>query len=67
MEKMPTVPYVALKALEIVSASKQKLFIHNQKELKLTKNPYCTILVKKLKKLNTIFYSIVSFFFREKV
>ena len=67
MEKMPTVPNVALKALEIVSASKQKLFIHNQKELKLTKNPYCTILVKKLKKLNTVFYSIVSFFFREKV
>ena len=67
MEKMPTVPNVALKALEIVSASKQKLFIHNQKELKLTKNPYCTILVKKLKKLSTIFYSIVSFFFREKV
>ena len=44
MKEMPTVPSIALKTLEIVSASKQKLYIPNQKELKLlfTKNPDCS-------------------------
>ena len=42
MKKVPPVPNLALKALEIVSTSKQKLYICNQKGLKLllTKNPY---------------------------
>ena len=35
MKKVPTVPNLALKALEIASASKEKLYIRNQKELKL--------------------------------
>ena len=39
MEKVPTVPNLALKALEIVSTSNQKFYIRNQKELKLTKYP----------------------------
>lgn len=37
MEKVPV-----LKALEIVSALKQKFYIRNKKELKLTKNPDCS-------------------------
>ena len=43
MKKVLPVLNLALKALEIVSASKQKLYICNQKGLKLllTKNPYC--------------------------
>ena len=42
MKKVLPVLNLALKALEIVSASKQKLYICNQKGLKLllTKNPY---------------------------
>ena len=42
-EKVPTVSSLALKALELISVSKQKLYIYNQKELKLlvTKNPDC--------------------------
>ena len=32
MKKVPTVPTFTLKALEIVSASKQKLYIRNEKE-----------------------------------
>ena len=35
MKKVSTIPNLALKALEIVSASKGKLYIRNQKELKL--------------------------------
>ena len=42
MEKMPTVPNLAFKILEIVSALKQKFYIRNKKELKLTKNPDCS-------------------------
>ena len=44
MKEMPAVPSIALKTLEIVSTSKQKLYIPNQKELKLlfTKNPGCS-------------------------
>ena len=46
MTKVPTLPSLALKALEIISASKQKLYIRNQKELKLgaTKNLDCILL-----------------------
>ena len=32
---MPTIPSLALKALEIVSALMKKLYIRNQKELRL--------------------------------
>ena len=35
MRKVPTLPSFARKALEIISASKQKLYIRNQEELKL--------------------------------
>ena len=42
MEKVPTVPNLALKALEIVFALTQKFYIRNQKELILTKNPDCS-------------------------
>ena len=41
MERVPTVPKLVLGAIEIVTASKQKFYIRNQKELKLTKNPDC--------------------------
>ena len=41
MKNVATVPNLGLKALKIISASKQKLYICNKKELKLlvTKNP----------------------------
>ena len=41
MKKVPIIPNLALKAIETGSASKQKLYFHNKKELKLlvTKNP----------------------------
>ena len=44
MKKVPTVPSLAMKVLEIVFASKQKLCIPNQKKGKIlvTKNPDCT-------------------------
>ena len=42
MEKVPTVPNLASKTLEIVSASKQKFYICNQKKLTLTKNSGCS-------------------------
>ena len=35
MRKVPTVPSLALKVLEIVSAANQKLYVRNEKELKL--------------------------------
>ena len=50
---MPAIPSHALKTLEVVSTSKQKLYICNQKELKLlvTKNPDSSSFRKKLRKL----------------
>ena len=42
MEKVSTVPNLVLKALEIVSALKQKYHIRNQIELNFTKNPDCS-------------------------
>ena len=63
MKKVPNVPSLASKALEIiVSVSKQKLYIRIQKEMKLafTKNPDCTLLDKKLGKIvifSTLFLS----------
>ena len=39
MEKVATASNLPLKALDVVSASKQKFYICSQKELKLTKNP----------------------------
>ena len=44
MKKVPNVPSLALKALEIISALEQKLHIRNQKELKLLviKDPDCS-------------------------
>ena len=49
MKKLPTVPNLALKALEIISTSKQKLYVRNQNELKLLviKNPdYISFILK---------------------
>ena len=49
MKKLPTVPNLALKALEIISTSKQKLHVRNQNELKLLviKNPdYISFILK---------------------
>ena len=60
-EKVPTVPNIALKALEIVSASKQKFYIFNQKEMKLTKNPDCSPF-----RYNSLENSILSFFLEKK-
>ena len=53
MKKVPTIPSLALKALEIVYASKQKLYIRNQKEMKLlvTKNPHCSSFGEKVEKI----------------
>ena len=42
MDKLPPVPKLALKSLEIVSASKQNFYISHQKELKLTENRDCS-------------------------
>ena len=41
MKIVPIIPSLALKALEIISVLKQKLYTRNQKELKtfVTKNP----------------------------
>ena len=60
-EKVPTLPNLALKALEIVSASKQKFYIFNQKEMKLTKNPDCSPF-----RYNSLENSILSFFLEKK-
>ena len=50
MEKVPTVSNLALKSPEIVSVSKQKFYICNQKDLKLTTTiPNLLALVKSLK------------------
>ena len=59
MKKAPTLPSLALKALENVSASKQKSYIRNQKELILsvTKNPYCSPF-RKVEKLIVIFSAL---------
>ena len=46
MEKVPTVPNLAFKALEIVFAL-YKFYIHDQKELKLTKNTDCNTFTQK--------------------
>ena len=40
----------------------RKIFIRNQKELKLTKNPHVACLDKNLRKFIAIFYNIISFF-----
>ena len=42
MEKVPMIPNLALEGHEINSALKQKFYIRNQKEVKLTKNPDCS-------------------------
>ena len=44
MKKVPTIPSLALKALDTVSAWKQKLYVCNQKELNplVNKNPDCS-------------------------
>ena len=42
MEKVSTIPNLALRALEIVSSWTQKFCICNQKKLTLTKNPDCS-------------------------
>ena len=77
MEKVPTVNSLSLKALEIVSATKQKLYIRNQKELKLlfTKIIYSFYIKswenslgfkkKKIKNYKTMLHFAVTFQFIE--
>ena len=67
MEKVPTVSNLAWKALEIVSASKQKFYICNQKKLKLTKNSDCSPVRQKVEKTHCHFLQNHFFLFREKV
>ena len=42
VEKVSTVPNLALGAVEIVSSWTPKFYIYNQKKLTLTKNPDCS-------------------------
>ena len=69
MKKEPTVPSLVLKALEIFSALKQKLYILNQKEWKLlvTKNADCSSFKYKVEKTGFHFFQVRFFLFREKV
>ena len=55
MEIVPTVPNLALKAF------KKKFYIHNQKELKLTKNPDCSPFSKNKKKYKAMLHLVVAF------
>ena len=59
---MPTVPSLALKALEIVSALKQIFYIRNQREVKLLKIQIAVLLRKKLRWLIAIFSNFHCFF-----
>ena len=65
---MPNVLNLALKALEMVSVSKQKFYILNQKELKLlvTKNRDCNLFREKIKKTQEIYQISFLFFLVEK-
>ena len=68
MEKVPPLPNLALEALEIVSAWKQKFCICNQKELKpATTNPDCTPFIRKVEKTHCHLLQYHFLLFREKV
>ena len=68
MKKVPTVPNLAMKDIEIVLASKQKLYTLNQKELKLlvTKNHIAALVNKNLRKLFVISFKFIISFFLDK-
>ena len=68
MKKVPTVPNLAMKDIEIVLASKQKLYTLNQKELKLlvTKNHIAALVDKNLRKLFVISFKFIISFFLDK-
>ena len=68
MKKVPTVPNLAMKDIEIVLASKQKLYTLNQKELKLlvTKNHIAALVHKNLRKLFVISFKFIISFFLDK-
>ena len=59
---------LALKASEIVSVMKQKLYMRNQRELKLLvlKIQIVPLLDENLKKIIVIFSDFISFFFLKK-
>ena len=63
MEKVATVSNLPLKALDVVSASKQKFYIRSQKELSLLKIQIIAFLDKRLRKLTAIFSNINFLFF----
>ena len=67
MRKVPTMTSLALKASEIVSVMKQKLYMRNQRELKLLvlKIQIVPLLDENLKKLILIFSEFISCFFSE--
>ena len=67
MRKVPTMTSLALKASEIVSVMKQKLYMRNQRELKLLvlKIQIVPLLDENLKKLIVIFSEFISCFFSE--
>ena len=65
---MSTVPNLVLKALKIVSGSKQKFYTCNQKGLKLlVKIQLVALSDKKLRKLIVIFFNFIFFLVRENV
>ena len=68
MRKVPTMTSLALKASEIVSVMKQKLYMRNQRELKLLvlKIQIVPLLDENLKKIIVIFSDFISFFFLKK-
>ena len=68
MKKVPTVPNLAMKDIEIVLASKQKLYTLNQKELKLlvTKNHIAALVDKNLRKLFVISFKFIISSFLDK-
>ena len=63
---MPNVLNLALKALEMVSVSKQKFYILNQKKLLVTKNRDCNLFREKIKKTQEIYQISFLFFLVEK-
>ena len=68
MKKVSTTHNLALKTLEIVSVSKQNLYILNQKELKLLglKNPDCSPFSKKVDRIHNHIFLTLFFSFLEK-
>ena len=58
---------LALEALKVVSISKQKFYICNEKKLKLTRNTDCSSFREKVDKALFHFLQKHFFLFREKV